>query len=176
MRTKKNGNEWLDCLIKLQDFYNNVWIKWFVYQTTVILIVFKGVYWDAYKPSSSSWSSYGLRETGAQNRRSTRADIPGIGEECLGLVGMWEDWRMVRIKVRLYKINIGQFSAKELSLSHKLKFANLYIFATWKCKPLIFQTWVIWSNSCLKCLRSTTLACIRKSKFVANTQFLCSNI
>jgi len=24
MRTKNSGNEWFDCLIKLQDFYNNV--------------------------------------------------------------------------------------------------------------------------------------------------------
>ena len=29
---------------------------------------------------------------------------------------------------------------KKLSLCHKLKCSNSYIFATWWCKPLIFQT------------------------------------
>ena len=31
-------------------------------------------------------------------------------------------------------------STKELSLFHELKFSNHYIFVTWCCKPLIFQT------------------------------------
>ena len=59
-------------------------------------------------------------------------------------------------------------------LWHKLKFSNPYIFATWWCKPLIFQ---IWSNSIhnLKYRRSTPLGGkdvgIRKSKFVTKTQF-----
>ena len=32
---------------------------------------------------------------------------------------------------------------KELSRCHKLKFSNLQKFATWWCKLLIFQTWII---------------------------------
>ena len=36
---------------------------------------------------------------------------------------------------------------KELSFCHKLAFSNPYIFETWWCKPLLFQTWtIIWSN------------------------------
>ena len=38
---------------------------------------------------------------------------------------------------------------KELSLCHKLKFSNLYIFTTGWCRPLIFQTNIIWSNRIL---------------------------
>ena len=54
-----------------------------------------------------------------------------------------------------------------------------YIFSTWWCKPLIFQTIIIWSKmiDSLKYLRSPTLKCkdigIRKSEFVTKTQFLC---
>jgi len=68
--------------------------------------------------------------------------------------------------------------SKELSLYHKLKFCNLYILTTWWCKSLIFQTLVIWSNriNILKYLRYQRLSCkdigIRKSEFVAKTQFL----
>ena len=57
------------------------------------------------------------------------------------------------------------------------KCSNPYICATWQRKPLIYQTYIIWSNRIysLKYLKSTTLVCtdirIRKSKFVANTQF-----
>ena len=32
------------------------------------------------------------------------------------------------------------YNAKELSLSHALKFSYCYVFATCWCKPLIFQT------------------------------------
>ena len=48
-----------------------------------------------------------------------------------------------------------------MSLCHKLKFSNPYIFANWWCKPLIFQTRVICPNRNhnLKYLRSTTLYC-----------------
>ena len=68
----------------------------------------------------------------------------------------------------------------EMSLCHKLNFFNPYIFDTWwctLCKPLIFHTWIIWSNRnhSENDLRSTTLGCkdirIRKSEFVAKTQF-----
>ena len=31
-----------------------------------------------------------------------------------------------------------------MSLWHKLKFSNPYIFATWCCKPVIFQTQITW--------------------------------
>ena len=66
-----------------------------------------------------------------------------------------------------------------MSLCHKLKLSNPYIFATRWCKPLIFQIMIIGSNKIhsLKYLRFTTLRCkdigIRKSEFVAKTQFLC---
>ena len=67
---------------------------------------------------------------------------------------------------------------KELSFCHKLKFSNPYIYGTWCCRLLIFQTKIIWCNKIrsLKYLRSTTLGCrhieIRKSEFVTKTQFL----
>ena len=46
---------------------------------------------------------------------------------------------------------------KESRSSHKLKISNSYIFATLKCKPLIFQTQIICSHKMysLKYLRST---------------------
>ena len=63
---------------------------------------------------------------------------------------------------------------KELSLCHKLKVSNPYILGTWLCKLFISQTLTIWSNRnhSLKYLRSTALVLIRKSEFVAKTQFL----
>ena len=36
--------------------------------------------------------------------------------------------------------------SKELNLFHKFSFCKTYIFATLWCKPLIFQTYIIWSN------------------------------
>ena len=67
---------------------------------------------------------------------------------------------------------------KELSLWNKIKYLNLNIFRTRCCKPLIFQTQIIWSNKIhsLKYLRSATFGSkdivIRKFEFVAKTQFL----
>jgi len=67
---------------------------------------------------------------------------------------------------------------KELSLWHKIKYLNLNIFRTRCCKPLIFQAQIIWCNRIhsLKYLRYATFGCkvivIRKSEFVAKTQFL----
>ena len=48
---------------------------------------------------------------------------------------------------------------KELSFYQKLKLSNPFIFTIWWCKPLIFQTYIIWSNRihCLKYQRSKTL-------------------
>ena len=69
--------------------------------------------------------------------------------------------------------------SKELSLCHKLWIYNPYFFGTQYRKSLIFQTYIIWSNRIhsLKYLRSTTFGSkdvvIRKSEFVAKTQFLC---
>ena len=40
----------------------------------------------------------------------------------------------------------GSNSLKELSLCHKFSFCKTYIFAALWCKPLIFQTYIIWSN------------------------------
>ena len=74
---------------------------------------------------------------------------------------------------------IIQTFIKELSLYHKFSCCKTYIFAALWSKPLIFQTYIIWSNiiHSLKYLRSSTLGCndieIRKSEFVAKTQFLC---
>ena len=50
---------------------------------------------------------------------------------------------------------------KEMSLCNKLKFSNSYIFASWWCKPIIFQTYVIRSNRIhsLKKQMSTTSGC-----------------
>ena len=62
---------------------------------------------------------------------------------------------------------------KELSLWNKIKFLNHKIIRTRCCKPLIFQTQIIWSNRIhsLKYLRSATFGSkdimIRKSEFVA---------
>ena len=67
---------------------------------------------------------------------------------------------------------------KELSFCHKLKFSNPHTFEIWRCKPLIFHTYIIWTDRShsLQCQRSTILGSkdigIRKSKFVAKTQFL----
>ena len=89
---------------------------------------------------------------------------------------------------KLFVISINRFGyifsqrKKEWFLRHKLKFSNSYIFTTWWCKPLIFQTWIIWSNriQSLKYLRSKTLSCkdieIRKFEFVVKTEFLCTLI
>jgi len=67
---------------------------------------------------------------------------------------------------------------KELSLCHKLWFSKPSILGTQYREPLIFQTYIIWSNRShsLKCQRSTTLGCKnigkRKSEFVTKNQFL----
>ena len=67
---------------------------------------------------------------------------------------------------------------KELSFCHKIKSSDPNIFATWWCKPVIFQTYIIVSTSInrLKNVRSKTLGYkdmeIRKSEFVAKTQLL----
>ena len=72
--------------------------------------------------------------------------------------------------------------AKELSFCHKLWFYNRHIFSTWWCKPLIHQTFIIWSKEIhgLKYLRSPTVKWKdigkRKSEFVTKTQFLCLRI
>ena len=33
-----------------------------------------------------------------------------------------------------------------MSVCHNIKFSNPFIFSTWRWKPLIFQTLIIWSN------------------------------
>ena len=71
-------------------------------------------------------------------------------------------------------------NTKELSICHKL--ITTHIFAIQLCKPLIFQTMIIWSNTInsLKCQKFTTLGCkdkgIRISEFVAKTQILLQKI
>ena len=67
---------------------------------------------------------------------------------------------------------------KELSFGHKFWSSNTSIFSTWWCKPSIFQTIIMWSKYIysVKYQRSPTFDCkdigIRKSEFVAKTQFL----
>ena len=69
-------------------------------------------------------------------------------------------------------------TTKELSFCHKLWFYNRHIFSTWLCKPLIFQTNIIWSKMIhsLKYRKFPTFECkdirITKSEFVTKTQFL----
>ena len=62
-----------------------------------------------------------------------------------------------RANTRLFNLFI--IETKELSFCHELKFSNLYIFVTWWCTPLIFQTKNIWSNMIytLKYLRSNDI-------------------
>ena len=52
-------------------------------------------------------------------------------------------------EIKLNAKAFGQFkiNAKKLSLCHKFNFCKTYIFAILWCKPLIFQTHIIWSNS-----------------------------
>ena len=67
-------------------------------------------------------------------------------------------------------------SSNGLGLCHKLKFSNPYIFAiSWR-KPFTFQTLIICFNRIhsIKYQRSTIYTTIRKSEFVAQTQFLYS--
>ena len=78
----------------------------------------------------------------------------------------------------IIRIYISLRKEKELSFCRKLKFSNPYICAAEWFKPLIFQTLNIYSNRIhsLKHLWFTRLDCkdirIRKSEFVAKTQFL----
>jgi len=80
-----------------------------------------------------------------------------------------------------YKYKKFRGFLKELSLWNKIKYLNLNIFRIRCCKPLIFQTQIIWSNKIhsLKYLRSATFGSkdivIIKSEFVAKTQFLYRN-
>ena len=75
-------------------------------------------------------------------------------------------------------LTILKYVTNELILCHKLWFSYPYIFETKCCKPLILQTYIIWSNRThsLKYQRSTTLESkdieFRKSEFVAKTQLL----
>ena len=84
--------------------------------------------------------------------------------------------KLNQIKV-IYKLKEINFFKKKLRLCHKLKFSFPYIFATWWCKPLIFQTYIIWSNgiNSLKYLRSVTSSSkdkgIRKSEIEAKTKY-----
>ena len=50
-------------------------------------------------------------------------------------------YTFTRLNTKPY--NLRRITRKELSLYHKLWFSNTYIFATWWCKPLIFQIQII---------------------------------
>jgi len=67
-------------------------------------------------------------------------------------------------------------NGNDVSLCHKLKFLNSFIFTTWRGKPWISQTWIIWCSGShnLNYLRSTTSSCKDieiKIDFMAKTQF-----
>ena len=102
-------------------------------------------------------------------------------------IGIWKSdfvakaWFLFKIFNRFKEgsIFVTEFIwKKELSLCRKLNYLNPNIFRTRCCKLLIFQTQTIWSNRIhsLKYLKFTTFGSkdivIRKSEFVAKTQFL----
>ena len=104
---------------------------------------------------------------------------------CFSVISWFFDWLRIFwigsvLTYHFYKLNCiyMNFRKKELSLCHKLWFSNPNIFETQCRKPLIFQTYIFWSNKShsLKNQRFTTLEStdigIRKSEFVAKTQFL----
>ena len=47
----------------------------------------------------------------------------------------------------VYMLLLRSITIKELTLCHKFNFWKTYNFVTWWCKPWIFQTYIIWSNS-----------------------------
>ena len=68
---------------------------------------------------------------------------------------------------------------KELNLWNKIKYLNLNIFRTRCCKPMIFQTFItefLVLNIIMPATFGSKDIVIRKSEFVAKTQFLCKNI
>ena len=75
------------------------------------------------------------------------------------------------------KYSITAFSSKSPKEIESLPHKSLHSFATWWFKPLIFKTYIIWSNRIhnMKYLRSTTWDFknkrIKTSEFVAKTQF-----
>ena len=85
-------------------------------------------------------------------------------------------WIQFEVEVNIF--NYLNLRPKELCLWNKIKYLNLNILRTRCCKPLIFQTQIIWCNRIhsLKYLRSATFGpkdiVIRNSEFVAKTQFL----
>jgi len=74
-----------------------------------------------------------------------------------------------------FTIERVKFKKRNWALATNSNF-QIYIYATWWCKPLIFQTYIIWSNriDILKYLRFLGYKDIslRKSDFVATTKFL----
>ena len=63
--------------------------------------------------------------------------------------------------------------SKELSLSHKFQFSDLYIFATQFLIPLLFQTMTSEiKKSKFEKSKVYTIRGIRKFEFVTKTQFL----
>ena len=81
-----------------------------------------------------------------------------------------------------WKCARSNLNRKDLSFCHKFWFSNLYIFAVWCCRPLIFQTLnsVRLNSLSLKYKRFTPSSCkdrvISKFELVAKTQFLGINV
>ena len=78
-----------------------------------------------------------------------------------------------------FQIIAAKKKGMKLSFCHKLWFYICHIFSTWWCKPLIFQTIIIWSkmSHSLKYLRSPTIKCkdiwIRKYRVCDKNSILC---
>ena len=96
-------------------------------------------------------------------------------------------WKIFQTFKKNYILNLSCLQHIHYLLGFQLKGTEFwpqililksYIFAIWWCKPLIFQTIIIWSKmiDSLKYLRSPTLKCKdigkRKSEFVTKTQFI----
>ena len=108
----------------------------------------------SYKPCKVSWIS------------CTVFYVQGVNYETLQSILDF----MYQGEVMVCRDNLNSFlrlakelEVKKLTLCHKLVFSKPFICATWLCKPFIFLT----QNSCsnrihsLKCLRYTTLGCMR---------------
>ena len=63
--------------------------------------------------------------------------------ECISFL----KWTKTRLKRRPLHVSGCITLLQELSLCHKFSFCKTYIFAALWCKPLIFQTYIMWSIS-----------------------------
>ena len=105
----------------------------------------------------------------------SKVDLLNIFFRFFSVLRIWRHMHFKRkiLKKQLFKFKdcwiISNMWLKDWSLCDKLKFSNANILATWSCKPLKFQTYIVIH-------RYTTLRCkdigFRKSEIVTKTQFL----